>query len=65
VTAQRKLQLTPSEGKKKKGNEVEDEDDHDVVRTSLSQERATATLCIEEYCSPALSIYSFPHISER
>jgi hypothetical protein len=32
---------------KKKGDDVEDEDD-DVVRTSVSQNRVTETLCTEE-----------------
>ncbi len=40
------MQLTLSQGKKKKG--AEDEDDDDIVRTSVSQDRVTATLCIEE-----------------
>jgi hypothetical protein len=45
----KKVQLTFSQGKKKKGDEVEDEDDDDdVVRTSVSQDRVTATLCTEE-----------------
>ncbi len=38
-----------SRGKKKKGDEVDDEvDDDDVVRTSASQNRSTAKLSIEE-----------------
>ncbi len=39
VTARRKF----------KGDEVEDEDDDDVERTSVSQDRVTATLCTEEF----------------
>jgi hypothetical protein len=44
-------QLTLSQGKKEKGDEVaddEDDDDDDAVRTSVSQNRVTATLCTEE-----------------
>ncbi len=41
--SQEKAQLTLSWGKKKKGDEVEDEND-DVVRTSVSQDRVIATL---------------------
>jgi hypothetical protein len=61
-------QNTLSQGKKKKGDEVEDEDDDVVARTSVSQDRVTATLC--NYSS-ALGIYiqdmycSSPHISGR
>ncbi len=44
----RKVQLTFSRGKKKKGDKVKDEDDDDVVRTSVSQDRVTVTLCTEE-----------------
>ncbi len=42
---------TLSQGKKKKGDEVaddEDEDDDDAVKTSVSQDQVTATLCTEE-----------------
>jgi hypothetical protein len=58
-------QNTLSQGKKKKGDEVEDEDDDVVARTSVSQDRVTATLC--NYSS-ALGIYMYcssPHISGR
>jgi hypothetical protein len=44
----KKAQLTLSHGKKKEGNEVEDDYDDDVVRTSVSQDRVTAALCTEE-----------------
>jgi hypothetical protein len=44
----KKVQLTFSQGKKKKGDEVEDEDDDDVMRTSVSQGRVTVTLCTEK-----------------
>jgi hypothetical protein len=45
---QKKVQLTLSQGKKKKGDGVEDKDDDDVVRTSTSRERVTVTLSAEE-----------------
>jgi hypothetical protein len=50
VTAySQKVQLTLSQEKKKKGDEVADsEDDDAVVRTNLSQDRVTATLFTEE-----------------
>ncbi len=48
----KQVQLTLSQGKKKKGDEVDDEvddeDDVDVVRTSVSQDRVKVTLCTEE-----------------
>jgi hypothetical protein len=49
VIAKRKVQLPLSQGKKMKEVEVEDgdDDDDDVVRTSVSQDRAIATLCTE------------------
>jgi hypothetical protein len=31
----------------KKGDDVDDEDDDDAVRTSVSQDRVTAKLCTE------------------
>ncbi len=43
-TAQ-KVQLTLSQGKKKRGDGVDDEDD--VVRISWSQDRVIETLCTE------------------
>jgi hypothetical protein len=48
VTAIRKVQLALSQSKRK-GDEVKDEDD-DVVRTSVSQDRVTATLCTYINC---------------
>ncbi len=39
--------LDHHKGKKKKGDEVDDEDNDNVVRTSVSQDRATATLYTE------------------
>ncbi len=39
------VQLTLFQGKKKKGDEV---DDDDAVRTSVSQDRVTATLCTKK-----------------
>jgi hypothetical protein len=44
----KKAQLTPSQGKTKKGDDVAADKDDDVVRTSVSQEWVTATLCTEE-----------------
>jgi hypothetical protein len=41
-------QNTLSQGKKEKGDEVADDEDDDAVRTGLSQDRMTATLCTEE-----------------
>ncbi len=57
----KKVQLTLSQGKKKKGDEVDDDEgDDDAVKTSFSQDQVTATLCTEELffsiqytCSPA------------
>jgi hypothetical protein len=45
---QKKVQLTLSRGKTKKGDEIEDEVDDDMVRTSVSQDIVTAKLCTEE-----------------
>ncbi len=44
----KKVQLTLSKGKMKKGDEVADDEDDDVVRTSMSQDQVTATLCTDE-----------------
>ncbi len=38
------VQLTLSRGKKKKGDEVENKDNDDVVRTSVAQDSVPATL---------------------
>ncbi len=47
------VQSTLSQGKKKKGDEVADDEDDDAVRTSMSQDRVTVTLCTEElFLSP-------------
>jgi hypothetical protein len=43
-----KVQLTLYQGKKKKGDDIADDEDDDVVRTSVSQDRVTATLCTDE-----------------
>ncbi len=48
MMAKRKIQFTLCQGKNKMGDEVEDEDDDDVVRTSVSQDRAAVTLCAEK-----------------
>jgi hypothetical protein len=61
----KKVQLTLSQGKKKKGENVADDEDDDAVRNSVSQDQVTATLCIEElFLSPQYIQYSFPPISE-
>ncbi len=45
----KKAQLTLFQVKKKKGDEVaDDEDDDDAVRTNVSQDQMTVTLCTEE-----------------
>jgi hypothetical protein len=41
---QKKVQLTLSQGKKKMGDEVEDEEDDDVMRSGVSQDKETVTL---------------------
>jgi hypothetical protein len=45
--SRKKGQLTISQCKMKKGDDVADDDD-DAVRTTLTQDRVTATLCTEE-----------------
>ncbi len=60
----KKSQLTLSQGKIKKGDDVVVDDDDDAVRTVVSQDRVTATLYTEELFS-GLSIYSSLHKSER
>jgi hypothetical protein len=44
----KKGQLTLFQGKMKKGDDVADDDDDYAVRTSVSQDRVTVTLCTEE-----------------
>jgi hypothetical protein len=51
----RHSQLTPSQGTLKEGDVDDDADDDDEVRTSESQNHATATLSTEEFF---FSIYS-------
>jgi hypothetical protein len=41
-------QFTLSQGKMKKGDDVTGDEDDDAVRTSVSQDQVTATLCTEE-----------------
>ncbi len=54
--------LDHHKGKKKNGDEVDDEDDDNVVRTSVSQDRATATLYTENLFLSTEFIKLFPHI---
>ncbi len=42
----KKVQFTPFQGKKKKRDEAADDDD--AVRTSVSQDRVTVTMCTEQ-----------------
>jgi hypothetical protein len=44
----KKVQLTLSQGKKKGDEVADDEDDDDAVRTSVSQDQVTVTLCTDE-----------------
>ncbi len=44
VQAKKQVLLTLSQGEKKKGDEVADDEDDDAVRTSVSQDSMTATL---------------------
>jgi hypothetical protein len=45
----KKVPLTLSQGKKKKGDEVADEEDDDnAVRTSVSRNRLTGVMCTKE-----------------
>ncbi len=44
----KKVQLNLFQGEKKKGDEVADDKDDDVVRTTATQDRVTATLGTEE-----------------
>jgi hypothetical protein len=40
----------------KLGDDIADDDDDDAVRTSVSQDRVTATHCVLRNCSSGLSI---------
>ncbi len=48
VDSLKKVQLTLSQGKKKKRDDVADDEDDHAVRTTVSEDRMTATLCTEE-----------------
>ncbi len=51
------VQLTLSQGKKKKGDEVADNEDNANVRTNVSQDQPIATLWTEElFCSSSVYI---------
>jgi hypothetical protein len=53
----RKCQLTHTEDKMKKGDDVADDEDDDGVGTSMSQEQVTVTLCTEELFLSTRFIY--------
>jgi hypothetical protein len=53
-----------SHGKMKKGDDVADDDDDDAVRTSVSQDQVTATMCTEELLLRPQYIQLSPHISD-
>jgi hypothetical protein len=44
----KKCQLTLSRGKMEKGDDVADDDDGDALRTNVSQDRVTMTMCTVE-----------------
>jgi hypothetical protein len=44
----KKGQLTLSQGKMKKEDDAADDEDNDAVRTSVSPDQVTATMCTEE-----------------
>ncbi len=43
-----KIQPTLSQGKKKKGDDVADDEDNDAMRPRVSQDQVTLTLCTDE-----------------
>ncbi len=49
----------------KKGGVVDDADDDNEVRTSASQNHATATMCTEEFFLRRLGVYSSPLMSSE
>jgi hypothetical protein len=55
---------TLSQGKIKKGDDVADDKGDDAVRTSVSQDRVTVTLCIEEVFLRTPYIWLSPHIGQ-
>ncbi len=44
----KKVLLSPSQGKKKKGDDVAIDEDDDAIRTSVSQDQVIAPLCTKE-----------------
>jgi hypothetical protein len=44
----KKILLSLSQSKKKRGDEIADDEDSDAVRASVPQDRVTVTLCTEE-----------------
>ncbi len=59
-------QVTLSQGKMKKGDNVIDNEDDDVVKTSASQDQVTTTLCTEVlFLSTQYIQYSSLHTPDR
>jgi hypothetical protein len=57
--------LSHSQGEKMKGDEVADDEDYDMVRTSVYITRPSEGYTVLRNFSSALSLYSSPHTSER
>jgi hypothetical protein len=49
----------------KKGDDVADDEDDDVVGTSVPQDRVTASLCTVEFFLSTQYIYRFIHTSDK
>jgi hypothetical protein len=47
-----------------KGDDVADDDDGDALRTNVSQDQVTVTLCTEEFFLMTRFIQLFPHIRQ-
>jgi hypothetical protein len=56
--------LSRSQGEKMKGDEVADDEDYDVVRTTCITRPSDSDTVLRNFSS-ALSLYSSPHTSER
>ncbi len=61
----KKGQFTLSHGQMKIRDDVADDEDDDMVRTSVSEDRVTATLSTEGLFLRTQNIYSSLHISDR